>query len=226
MMTPLLELKGVSKAFSTGEDEVVLFRDLNWTLSRGGVAAIVGESGSGKTTLLHLAATLDRPDQGDILLSGVPTAGLSETALASVRSRQLGLVFQFHFLLKEFTVLENVALPAWLTGVSREESWERAKDLIAQVGLSHRERSFPHQLSGGERQRTALARALVNNPPLLLADEPTGNLDPKHSQVVQDLLLSLVEKEKKTLLLVTHDEEFAKRTGSIFRLTGGRLEQE
>jgi len=187
---------------------------------------VVGESGTGKTTLLHLAATLERPDAGDVLLAGRPTAGLGEKALAEIRTRTLGLVFQFHFLLKEFTVLENVALPSWLAGVSKKESWDRARRLVGLVGLENRLGHHPHQLSGGERQRVAVARALVNDPALILADEPTGNLDVRHARAVQDLLLDLVSKEGKSLLLVTHDPDFARRTGRVLRLVGGVLEVE
>jgi lipoprotein-releasing system ATP-binding protein len=220
----VVEFRGVSKAFGGTSEPVVLFQGLDWTLAAGQAVAVVGESGTGKTTLLHLAATLERPDAGEILLGGRPTAGLNEKELAAVRSRSLGLVFQFHFLLKEFSVVENVALPAWLAGVPKKEAWDRAQRLVALVGLENRSGHHPHQLSGGERQRVALARALVNDPSLILADEPTGNLDVKHARAVQDLLLDLVSKEGKSLLLVTHDPEFARRTGRVLRLEGGRLE--
>lgn len=224
--TPVLELRGVHKAFSGGDEPVVLFQGLDWALEAGGAVAVVGESGTGKTTLLHLAATLERPDSGEVWIAGTPTATLAEAPLAALRSRSLGLVFQFHFLLKEFSVVENVALPAWLAGTPREAAWSRAHELVQAVGLGHRAGYFPHQLSGGERQRAALARALVNDPPLILADEPTGNLDVRHARVVQDLLLDLVTQQGKTLLLVTHDPEFARRTGRVLRLSGGALEPE
>lgn len=224
-MSPhVLMFKAVSKAFGGPEEPVVLFENFDWTLERGTSVAVVGESGTGKTTLLHLAATLERPDAGEVLVDGVPTAGLGERALAGLRTKTLGLVFQFHFLLKEFTVLENVALPSWLAGVPRNESWDRARRLISLVGLEKRSSHYPHQLSGGERQRVALARALVNDPALILADEPTGNLDVRHAHAVQDLLLNLVDREGKSLLLVTHDPEFARRTGKVLRLVDGRLE--
>ena len=224
-MSAVLEFRGVHKVFA-GEEPVVLFEGLNWGLEEGQAAAVVGESGTGKTTLLHLAATLERPDSGEILVGGEATAGLGEHALAVLRTSKLGMVFQFHFLLKEFTVLENVALPAWLAGIPRKEAWERARSLVAAVGLAERGKHYPHQLSGGERQRTALARALVNDPALILADEPTGNLDPRHARAVQDLLLDLVASRGKSLLLVTHDPEFARRTGRVVRLSGGTLENE
>jgi len=224
-MSAVLELRNVHKTFSSDEP-VVLFQGLDWTVEEGQAVAVVGESGTGKTTLLHLAATLESPDSGEVAVSGVSTAGLGEQALAALRTSSLGMVFQFHFLLKEFTVLENVALPAWLAGVPRKEAWARAAALVESVGLAGRGRHFPHQLSGGERQRTALARALVNDPPLILADEPTGNLDPRHARTVQDLLLDLVTGRGKSLLLVTHDIEFARRTGHVLRLSSGRLERE
>ncbi len=221
---PILEFRGLHKDFGGVDEPVVLFQGLDWSLGPGQAVAVVGESGTGKTTLLHLAATLERPDSGEVLLSGKPTAGLDERALALVRTRTLGLVFQFHFLLKEFSVLENVALPSWLAGVPKKESWDRARRLIGLVGLEKRLGYHPHQLSGGERQRVALARALVNDPALVLADEPTGNLDVRHARTVQDLLLDLVSREGKSLLLVTHDQEFARRTGRVLRLDGGVLE--
>jgi lipoprotein-releasing system ATP-binding protein len=224
-MSAVLEFRGVHKTFS-GEEPVVLFEGLEWSLDEGQAAAVVGESGTGKTTLLHLAATLERPDSGDVIVGGTSTGGLGEHSLAELRTTKLGMVFQFHFLLKEFTALENVALPAWLAGVSKKEAWDRAASLLEAVGLAGRGRHYPHQLSGGERQRTALARALVNDPALILADEPTGNLDPRHARAVQDLLLDLVSQRGKSLLLVTHDPEFARRTGRVVRLSGGRLELE
>lgn len=220
----VLEFRDVHKAFGEGNEPVVLFEGLNWSLGAGESVAVVGESGTGKTTLLHLAATLDRPDRGEVLVAGRPTAGLGEQALAQLRSQTLGLVFQFHFLLKEFSAVENVALPAWLAGTPRAEAWDRARRLVALVGLEHRAGHFPHQLSGGERQRIALARALVNDPPLLLADEPTGNLDVRNGHLVQDVLFDLVAREGKSLLLVTHDQDFARRTGRVLRLSGGVLE--
>jgi len=220
----VLEMRGVSKAFGSSEEPVVLFQGLDWALERGKAVAVIGESGTGKTTLLHLAATLERPDSGEVVIDGSPTATLGERALASVRTKTLGLVFQFHFLLKEFSVLENVALPSWLAGVPQKESWDRARRLVGLVGLEKRLGHYPHQLSGGERQRVALARALVNDPALILADEPTGNLDVRHSRAVQDLLLDLVDREGKSLLLVTHDPEFAHRTGRVLRLCDGVLE--
>ena len=224
MSDTVLEFRGVHKSFGGQDEPVVLFEGLDWKLGSGEAVAVVGESGTGKTTLLHLAATLERPDAGDILIGGRSTAGLDEGALSEVRTYTLGLVFQFHFLLKEFSVLENVALPAWLAGVSKKESWDRARRLVERVGLEKRLGHHPHQLSGGERQRVALARALVNDPVLVLADEPTGNLDVRHARAVQDLLLDLVSREGKSLLLVTHDPEFASRTGRVLRLDGGRLE--
>lgn len=222
--SPVLEFRGVHKTFDQGVEPVVLFQGLDWSLGAGEAVAVVGESGTGKTTLLHLAATLERPDAGEVLVGGRATAGLGEQALALLRSQTLGLVFQFHFLLKEFSAVENVALPAWLAGTPRAEAWDRARRLVALVGLEAREKHFPHQLSGGERQRVALARALVNDPALVLADEPTGNLDVRNGHLVQDLLLDLVQKEGKSLLLVTHDLDFAQRTGRVVRLSAGTLE--
>ncbi len=222
----VLEFHGVHKGFGGGQEPIVLFSGLDWSLEAGRSVAVVGESGTGKTTLLHMAATLERPDAGEVLVDGRATAHLDERALSVLRTSSLGLVFQFHFLLKEFSAVENVALPAWLAGVSRKAAWDRARELVSLVGLENRLQHFPHQLSGGERQRIALARALVNDPDLILADEPTGNLDVRHARAVQDLLLDLVHRQGKSLLLVTHDLDFARRTDQVLRLWDGRLAPE
>jgi lipoprotein-releasing system ATP-binding protein len=224
MSEPLLELRAVRRVFEETSSPVELFRGLDFALNAGESASIIGESGTGKSTLLHLAAALDRPNEGSVWLAGREISSLTEKALSPIRSRELGLVFQFHFLLKEFNVLENVLLPGWLNGMSRSEARERARSLLAQVGLTERLAHFPSQLSGGERQRVALARALINDPPLLLADEPTGNLDERNSLAVQDLFFQLVGEHHKSLLLVTHDRTFAARAQRQYRLAGGKLE--
>ena len=224
MSDSILEFRGVTREFREATEPVLLFRDFDWIVPRGQSTAVMGESGTGKSTLLHLASAMDKPDAGSIWLGGRDIAGLGERELSGVRTKELGMVFQFHFLLKEFSVLENVTLPAWLAGVPRAVARDRARQLLDRVGLSARLGHFPGQLSGGERQRASLARALINDPPLVLADEPTGNLDERNASLVQDLLLSLVREQSKTLLLVTHDSRFASRADHCLRLAGGRLE--
>jgi lipoprotein-releasing system ATP-binding protein len=225
MNEPLLEFLRVTKEFRETAEPVVLFRDLDFALQSGHSVSLMGESGTGKSTFLQLAAGLDTPSSGAVLLGGREISSLPVKDLNELRAQGVGLVFQFHFLLKEFSVLENVLLPAWLAGTPRVKATKRALELLEQVGLSARQGHFPAQLSGGEKQRAALARALINDPPLVLADEPTGNLDERNAALVQDLLLRLVVDHHKTLLLVTHDKVFAGRTDLSYRLTAGKLER-
>ncbi len=220
---PLLEYRSVDKTFTGQSEELPILKGLNWSLSPQVSASITGESGAGKSTLLHLAAALDRPTSGTIFVAGQAVSQLKEKELSQFRAKTVGIIFQFHFLLKEFSVAENVWMPAWLAGESKKIAQVRARDLLAQVGMEKRSLDYPGILSGGERQRVALARALINDPPLLLADEPTGNLDERNSLHVQELLLNLVSQTKKTLLLVTHDHVFARRCQQAWRLTAGTL---
>lgn len=225
-ISPALHFDSVTKIYQGTADPVTIFKDFSWEVPRGVSLSVVGESGTGKSTLLHLAAALDRPNQGLIHVGNLEVGSLKERELADFRAKTVGMIFQFHFLLKEFSALENVYLPGWMAGLNRNQAKERANFLLECVGLSARRDHYPGQLSGGERQRVALARALINDPLVILADEPTGNLDEKNSQVVQELLLKLVSQEHKTLLLVTHDLKFAARTDSCWRLTGGQLIRE
>ena len=188
--------------------------------------AILGPSGSGKSTLLHILGTLDRPTSGRVLLDGTDTARLTEPELADFRNRKIGFVFQDHHLLPQCSVLENVLLPAIATGTAGPEAIARARMLIDRVGLTARSDHRPAELSGGERQRTALARALVNRPGLLLADEPTGNLDRSTARVIADLLVELERGEETMLVVVTHSLELAARFGRRLQLDAGRLVEE
>ncbi len=220
----ILEFRGVTREFRETAEPVLLFSGLDWAFPRGQSTAIMGESGTGKSTILHLASAMDKPDAGSVWLNGRNVTVLTEKDLASLRTVELGMVFQFHFLLKEFTVLENVMLPGWLAGTARSAVRDRSRFLLEKVGLGNRLGHFPGQLSGGERQRASLARALINDPALILADEPTGNLDERNARMVQDLLYNLVRDQKKTLLLVTHDARFAAGADHCLRLAGGKLE--
>jgi lipoprotein-releasing system ATP-binding protein len=185
--------------------------------------AITGESGSGKSTLLNILGGLDRCDSGSVNVGGIEICGLSESSLTGYRSRRVGFIFQFHYLLKDFTALENVMLPAYMAGMKKKEALEKARALLADVRMEDRLKHFPSQLSGGERQRVAVARSMVNNPDLVLADEPTGNLDPGNSAVVAELLYAGAEKRGKTLIVVTHDETVARRARVRYTLEGGVL---
>jgi lipoprotein-releasing system ATP-binding protein len=189
----------------------------------GDSVAIVGASGTGKSTLLHILGALDRPTAGSVELEGADLNTLWDDALADIRNRRVGFVFQFHHLLPEFTAMENVAMPALISGAVQEEAFERALELLREVGLEERADHRPSQLSGGEQQRVAVARALVNHPGVFLADEPSGNLDEASSERLHDLIFHLNETVKQTLLLVTHDQHLADRAGRVLELAEGRL---
>lgn len=223
MSDPVLILKNVKKTFENGNETLTILRDVNLEAEAGMRILVTGESGSGKSTLLNLIGGLDTPSGGSIMAGPWNIAGLSEVELTDYRSRYLGFIFQFHYLLKEFTALENVMLPAYMAGVPRHEATERARALLEEVHLGSRLDHYPSMLSGGERQRVAVARSLVNNPRLLLADEPTGNLDPENSGFVEDTLFTLVREHGVTLILVTHDQALAGRGDIHYALAGGEL---
>ncbi len=218
-----IRLTGVGKQFQSGHEIVDILHDVSLEVSTGDSVAITGESGSGKSTLLNLIAGLDEPTTGDITVFGTHVSGSSEDALTEYRSHVIGLVFQFHYLLRDFNAEENVMMPAFMSGLPRSLAVERARELLERVGLSHRRDHDPIQLSGGERQRVAIARSLVNGPRVLLADEPTGNLDERNSRVVEDILFDVVAEEGVTLLLVTHDLDLAGRCTRQLALEGGQV---
>jgi lipoprotein-releasing system ATP-binding protein len=223
---PVLDIRGLEKTFITGGDRLTIIKDLDITAMPGVHAAIVGESGSGKSTLLNMIAGLDTPTSGKITAGHFDIDSLSEDGLAEYRAHFLGLIFQFHYLLQDFTALENVYLPAFMAGEKKKTASERAKELLDAVGLGSRMHHMPSELSGGERQRVSVARALINDPSLILADEPTGNLDPANSAMIGELLFSLTGNYKKTLILVTHDRELASGAHIVYRLKDGKLQPE
>jgi lipoprotein-releasing system ATP-binding protein len=188
-------------------------------------AAITGQSGSGKSTLLNILGGLDRTDEGRVFISNDEITSLSEKDMSVYRSKLVGFIFQFHYLLKDFTALENIMIPAYIAGMKKKDAADRAKSLLADVNLEDRKNHFPSQLSGGERQRVAVARSMVNDPALILADEPTGNLDPANSDIVSELLYAAAQKRGKTLIVVTHDEKAAARAGARLVLENGQLSQ-
>ena len=206
---PILQVKGVHKHFGSGERRVDVLRGVDLTLSGQESIAVVGASGVGKSTLLHILGTLERPSAGEVIYEGVNVLTFPETQLAAYRNRSIGFVFQFHHLLSEFSALENVMLPCLIARMSKRKSRESAGEVLDLVGLSHRIRHRVGELSGGEQQRVAVARALVLNPKVLLADEPTGNLDTKTSRNVHELLLLLNQEQKVSLVVVTHNMELA-----------------
>ncbi len=206
--------------------ELRVLRGVDLTVRPGESVAIVGPSGSGKSTLLHLLGGLDRPTRGTVSLFGAGISELDDAELAEVRNRQVGFVFQFHHLLRDFSALENVMVPRLIGGASREEARRRGRELLDQVGLAEREDHRPSRLSGGEQQRVAVARALANEPPLILADEPSGDLDVDTSERLHDLLFRLVDRHDTALVVVTHNERLAGRAGRILELRDGTLRPE
>lgn len=209
---------GLAKGYGDGPRRVEVLRGLHLRVERGEMLAVVGPSGVGKSTLLHVLGLLDRPDAGKLELLGTDVGGLSQSERASWRNRRIGFVFQFHALLPEFTLTENVAMPLLIGGESRRSATHRAVELLATVGLEHRREHFPDQLSGGEQQRGAVARALVAGPELLLADEPTGNLDAANAETVFGLLRELHASRSLTSVVVTHNEQLAGRCDRVLRL--------
>lgn len=219
----LLKAQSLSKIYRGVGEEVVVFHDLNLTVQKGEMIAIVGASGVGKSTLLHLLGGLDRPTSGTVLLDGFDMFKNGELELAGLRNQQIGFVFQFHHLLPEFSALENVMMPLLIGGQARSQAEGRARDLLQRVQLQPRLAHRPGELSGGERQRVALARALVTAPALLLADEPTGNLDQQTGEEVFGLLRQLHTEELLTSIIVTHNEQLAATCHRVLRLAGGKL---
>ncbi len=218
-----ITVSGLSKTFHTGYEELVIFENLDFDIPAASRVAITGESGCGKSTLLNILGGLESPTSGSVRAGPYEVSSLGERELTEYRGGYLGLVFQFHYLLKDFTALENVMLPALMAGVKRREALERARQLLSDVRLEHRLDHLPSRMSGGERQRAAVARALVNSPSLILADEPTGNLDPDNSALVRDILFDVVSRYGKALVLVTHDREMAAQADIAWRLTKNGL---
>jgi lipoprotein-releasing system ATP-binding protein len=224
-MGNILEVRALCKSYFTGQHRVEVLKDISLEIEQGTTTALVGASGAGKTTLLHLLGALDRPSEGNILYQGEDIFRKSDRELALFRNRSIGFVFQFHHLLPEFTALENVMMPALIARVPRAKAMAAAEKLLADVGLAHRLDHRPGELSGGEQQRVAIARALSHSPELLLADEPTGNLDMKTSEGVHSLLADLQKQKCLTLIVVTHNERLAASMERVVRLSDGRLEQ-
>jgi lipoprotein-releasing system ATP-binding protein len=223
-MTTLMEVCDLCKSFDTRAGKVDVLKGINLKVGEGETIALVGASGAGKSTLLHLMGTLDRPTAGKVLFGQEDVFKMGDKALARFRNRAVGFVFQFHHLLPEFSALENAMIPLLISGVSKEGARKTAEKLLADVGIGHRLHHKPGELSGGEQQRVAIARALVGSPRLLLADEPTGNLDMKTSDEVHDTLAGIHRDTGITLIIVTHNERLAARMGKTIRMADGRIE--
>ena len=219
----ILSARDVTKSFTSRTGEIEVLRGIDFTAEGGEVVAILGASGAGKSTLLHVLGTLDKPDSGQVLIRGRDPFTVPDRELNDIRNRDLGFVFQFHYLLPEFDALENVMMPAVLRGGVAEEEKVRAAHLLAEVGLAERVTHRPAELSGGEQQRVAVARALMNEPAIVLADEPSGNLDEVNSDKLHALILELSRSKNQTFVVVTHKRELLSRADRGFVLEGGKL---
>lgn len=215
----MIEIKGVTKNFGS----LQVLKGIDLCIERGEIVSIVGPSGAGKTTLLQILGTLDKPDSGSVVVDGIETSTLSTNKLSEFRNTHLGFVFQFHQLLPEFTAIENIMIPAYIAGMKPKEARSRAEELLAFMGLSDRATHKPNELSGGEKQRVAVARALMNNPAVILADEPSGSLDSKNKEELHKLFFELRDKFGQTFVIVTHDETLATLTDRTIHLKDGRI---
>ena len=218
----MIDIKNITKSLGS----LQVLKGINLHINKGEVVSIVGPSGAGKTTLLQIIGTLDSPDSGDITIDGIDVRKLNQKKLADFRNKHIGFVFQFHQLLPEFTAIENIMIPAFIAGMSKSEAKKRAMELLDFMGLADRAKHKPNELSGGEKQRVAVARALVNNPSVILADEPSGSLDSQNKAELHQLFFDLRDKMGQTFVIVTHDETLASITDRTIRMEDGRLAQE
>lgn len=224
-MSNIIKINQLEKTYVTDSEQLTILKDLDFTVEEGTKVVITGSSGSGKSTLLNIIAGIDNISFGVVECGNWKVSELNEKQIAEYRSKFLGLVFQFHYLLKDFTALENIYLPALIAGTPKKEAIEKAMALLNDVGLSERKNHLPSQLSGGERQRIAVARSLINNPALILADEPTGNLDRNNAMMIGNVLFEMVEKYNKTLVLVTHDQTLASMGDKCYTINNCKLEE-
>jgi lipoprotein-releasing system ATP-binding protein len=220
-----LRIEGLKKVFRSGASEVALFDNLSFAVAQGEMLAIVGESGVGKSTLLHIVGTLDKPSAGEIYCAHLRLSRLSENEAADFRNKEIGFVWQFHYLLPEFTAVENVAMPLLMRGTPKAQAEQDARGWLQEVGLAQRAHHRAGELSGGEQQRAALARALITRPRILLADEPTGDLDGRTAEVVFELIARLHRDHQLSSLIATHNIGFARRCSRVLRLEGGKIEE-
>lgn len=224
MLKKVLEATNINKHFDTNAQSQHVLKDVSFSVGKGDFTSIVGKSGCGKSTLLYILSTMDTDYEGDLVIDGEPMRFKTESELARVRNEKIGFVFQFHYLLNEFSVLRNVMIPGLKLGkVSEKELEQRAMEKLKIFGIDDQAQKKPNQLSGGQKQRVAIARALINDPIIIMGDEPTGNLDKKNSEIVFDLFQKLAREYQQTLLIVTHDIEFAKATDHVIEMEDGRI---
>lgn len=226
MKNNIIEIKDLEKTYVSKGESLTVLKDLSFSIEEGTRTAIVGSSGNGKSTLLNIISGIDTATSGFVKVGKYELSKMTEKDLCKYRSEFIGLVFQFHYLLKDFTALENIFLPAYMAGKNKKIAMEKAESLLQEIGLYERKNHLPSELSGGERQRVAVARSLINDPKIILADEPTGNLDPENAALISDLLYGVSEKYNKTLVIVTHDKEVAKKAQIIYRLQDKQIVQE
>ena len=224
-MSKIIEINKLVKKYKNGSEELLVLDNLDLSIDKGSKIIITGESGRGKTTLLNIIGGLDKGTSGVVNILDQNIDSMSENELYNFRNRVIGFVFQFHYLIKELTAAENVMMPYFIAGNSKKKSLSRAEEFLEKVNLKDRISFYPYQLSGGERQRVAVARSLINNPSIIIADEPTGNLDEKNARIVEDILFDLVKQQEATLVMVTHEMELAARGDVIMKLEKGKLHQ-
>ena len=215
----MLSAKNISKSYG----DLQVLKDVSINIGKGEIVSIVGSSGAGKSTLLHILGTLDKPDKGEVILQNQQVEKLTGNALSKFRNKHIGFIFQFHHLLPEFSALENVCIPGWIAKTKKAEVESRAKEILDQLGLGERINHKPHELSGGEQQRVAVARALINKPDIIMADEPTGNLDSTNGRDLHQLFMQLRDQFNQTFLIVTHNEELAKMSDRIVHMKDGKI---
>lgn len=223
LSTTIIEASGIRKSYFIGKSELAVLKGIDLSIAAGEIIAVVGASGAGKSTLLHILGTLDRPTAGSVCYDGTDMFKLNDDAIAKFRSLQIGFVFQFHHLLPEFTALENIAMPAMIAGKKLAQIKPLAGKLLSEVGLADRAEHRPSELSGGEQQRIAVARALINNPKVILADEPSGNLDSRNAESLHELVLELCRKHQTTFVIATHNEHLTNLAHRVLKIQDGVL---